>query len=300
MKILVANHWLSKLGGSETFTYTLIEELVRLGHEVDLFTFFPGLISEKIERDFGVNINVQNSYDIIFASHNTTVDELTGHGFIIQTCHGVFPYLEQPSEKANLHVSITKEVKDHLARLGFDSKIIWNGVNCNRFKPTRKINKKLKTVLSLAKSEQSNIIIRQACQVLGLDYIERRKERIWNIENEINKADLVISLGRGVYESLACGRSVLVYDHRGYSDNYGDGIITEDNINLLMENNCSGRYFKKSFTAVSLANELKKYDPGISEFSRNFAVKNLNIKNQVKKYIPGIIGNDIQFWGIKK
>jgi len=283
MKILVANHWLSKLGGSETFTYTFIEELVRLGHEVDLFTFFPGLISDKIKEDFGVKINIQGSYDIIFASHNSTIDEL--NGFVVQTCHGVYPSLEQPNKKANIHISISKEVQAHLERLGFDSQIIWNGINCDRFKPTRKINKKLKTVLSLAKSEQSNVIIREACHLLGLEYIERRKAKIWNIEDEINKADLVISLGRGVYESLACGRSVIVYDHRGYSDNYGDGIITESNINLLMENNCSGRYFKKSFNLESLVNELEKYDPSISEFSRDFAVKHLNIKNQVEKYI---------------
>lgn len=285
MKILVANHWLSKLGGSETYTYTLIEELVRLGHEIDLFTFVPGLVSEKIKENFGVNIKIQNSYDIIFASHNTTVDKLINHGFIIQTCHGIFPTLEQPNNNANLHVSISKEVKDHLNRLGFDSQIIWNGVNCDRFKSIRKINKKLKTVLSLAKSELSNLIIKQACQILGLDYIERRKERVWNIEDEINRADLVISLGRGVYESLACGRSVIIYDHRGYSDNYSDGIITENNINLLMENNCSGRYFKKSFNLDLLINELRQYNPDISEFSRNFAVKYLNIRNQINKYL---------------
>lgn len=286
MKILYTNHWLTGLGGSETFAYTFIEELVKNGHKVDLFTCIPGLISNKIRKDFGVRIRIQNSYDVIFASHNTTVNKVVGHGFMVQTCHGIFSHLEKPDEKANIHISITKEVRAHLKRLGFDSQIIWNGINCNRFKPTRKINKKLKTVLSLAKGKQSNIIIKQACRILGLDYIERRKDRkIWNIENEINKADLVVSLGRGVLESLACGRAVLVYDHREYSNNYGDGIITENNINLLMENNCSGRYLKRSFNLESLIGELKKYDSDIGEFSRNFAVKNLNIKNQVKKYI---------------
>ena len=286
-KILVANHHLEKLGGSETFTYTLTGELVRSGHEIDLFTFHPGFVSDRIKQDFNVNIQIRDSYDLILASHNTTVNHLKGRGFIIQTCHGIYPDLEQPSPYADFHVAISKEVKDHLKSLGFDSEIIWNGIDCERFSPViRKYRTtELKTVLSLSKNEKANEMIRQACQVAGIDFISRVKNKVWDIEKDINNADLVISLGRGVYEAMACGRPVVIFDNRSYSGNYADGIITKENISGIMENNCSGRHFRMRFTARDLVEEFKKYDPAINGFLRDFAVKNLNIKTQTKKYL---------------
>ena len=53
-KILVANNYLNNFGGSETFTYTLIEELLKRGFEVEYFTFEKGLFSDKIEKDLAV------------------------------------------------------------------------------------------------------------------------------------------------------------------------------------------------------------------------------------------------------
>jgi len=73
MKILVANHWLKKLGGSETFTYTLIGELVKQGHDVSYFTTQHGVVTGSIEKDYGVKYSQSGSYDLILASHNEYV-----------------------------------------------------------------------------------------------------------------------------------------------------------------------------------------------------------------------------------
>ena len=90
MKILVTNHWLKKLGGSETFTYTLVAELKKRGYEIDVLTFQQGIVSERIRKDFGIKIlsTAKSSYDLILANHNTCVKEACGNGPIIQTCHG--------------------------------------------------------------------------------------------------------------------------------------------------------------------------------------------------------------------
>lgn len=49
--VLVANNHLKRVGGSETFTYTLIEALLKKGYEIEYFTFFKGEVSQRIERD---------------------------------------------------------------------------------------------------------------------------------------------------------------------------------------------------------------------------------------------------------
>lgn len=54
--ILVATNHLDKVGGTETYTYTLIEELKRRENiEVDYFTFKKGEISERIEHRLGIS-----------------------------------------------------------------------------------------------------------------------------------------------------------------------------------------------------------------------------------------------------
>lgn len=294
MKILVANHHMKQLGGSETFTYTLIGELVRIGHKVDLFTLHPGMISDKVEEDFGVRINQicipYNFYDLVLASHNTTIKYIYDSAYydlMIQTCHGIYPSLEQPSPHADKYVSISKEVHDYLKERGYESYIIWNGIDCKRFSPVKTIRKKLKNILSLAQFDKANKKLAKVSRILEVNFTIRSKfnNPIWNIEDEINKADLVVSLGRGVYEAMACGRAVLIYDSRNYSKDYTDGIITPYNVAKVMENNCSGRSFRLSPSVDELIDEIKKYRSEYGHNLRTFALFNLNIKHQVKKYL---------------
>ena len=291
MKILVANHHMKQFGGSETFTYTLIGELIRLGHEVDLFTFYPGMISDKAKEDFGIKINTTGHHDLVLASHNTTIKyiyDYVNYDFMIQTCHGIYPALEQPSPHADKYVSISKEVHDYLFEsCGYESYVIWNGIDCKRFSPVKTIRKKLKNILSLAQFDKANEKLAKASRILEVNFMIRNKfnNPTWNIEDEINKADLVVSLGRGAYEAMACGRPVLIYDSRNYSKDYADGIITPYNVAKVMENNCSGRSFRLSPNVNELVYEIKKYRSEYGHNLRTFALFNLNIKHQVKKYL---------------
>lgn len=286
MKILVANHWLEKIGGSETFTYTLAGELVRQGHQVDLFTFRPGMVSERIRKDFGVGMKLGSKYDLILANHNTCVNKLSRLGFTIQTCHGIFPKLEQPSANAHIHVSISEEVRDHIFKMGFKSSVIWNGIDQLRFRATIPKGKPL-TLLSMVHSDAANAVVRDACKIAGIKFIalNKYKNAVWEVEKIITDADMVVSLGRGAYEAMSCARSVIIYDSRKYFDSCGDGYL---NIPILYEsirNNCSGRRYKKKYNAKSLADEINQYHYSDAENLCRFAEKNLNIEKQVNEYL---------------
>ena len=286
MKILVANNHLSQLGGSETFTYTLIEELVSRGYDVEYFTFEFGIVSEKIEKVLKVSFKSKNKYDLILANHNTCVRKLYKFGYIIQTCHGIFPLLEQPSVRANAYVAISTEVQNYLGRLGYPSILIHNGINLDRFKSIKPVNKKLTTVLSLCHSQEANEFVEKACSHLGLIFKNAYKygDPIWDIENKINEADLVVGLGRSAYEAMACGRPVIVYDNRKYFNSCGDGYV-KDNLGLSLRCNCSGRYSQQSFTNDMFIKELQKYNATDALYFREFAEKELDIKKNVEMYL---------------
>lgn len=285
--ILVANNHLKKVGGSETFTYTLIEALLKKGYEIEYFTFFKGEVSQRIERDLGVGFMSKKKYDLILANHNTCVNYLSKKGITIQTCHGIFPKEEQPTKYADGHISISKEVKDHLKGLGFNSEIIVNGINCERYNIKKPINTELKNVLSLSQSELANDKIMAACKALGLQFSKFNKNEnpVWHVEDMINEADLVLGLGRSAYEAMACGRALVVFDERAYFQSYSDGYMTTSLIEKCVENNCSGRYSKLEFTTEDLIEAFKKYKKEDGDALRTLALTNFNIDIQVDKYL---------------
>lgn len=283
MKILVCTNHLDRLGGSETWTYTVVTTLRKLGHEVDVFTLNPGMVSEIIG---GLKEHYDTHYEIILVNHNSCMRFLDGamiQGKRIMTCHGIFPELEQPVAGAKEYVAISEEVQEHLAKLGFPSEVIRNPIDCERFSPKEYIAE-LKSVLSLCQGEEANWMIEQACEKLGLKF-EKIDERVFNVEEKINKADLVFSLGRGVYESMACGRAVIVFDTRPYTPSYADGIVQMDRVGEMIKNNCSGRRFKKVWTVEDIVAEIGLYEPKMGIDNRNYAMKYFDAITQVEKYL---------------
>lgn len=285
--ILIATDRLTQYSGTETYTYALIEELVKRDkYHIEYFTLNKGFLSDKIEKDFNIRFCSKKKYDLILANHHTCVDYLYRKGFIIQTCHGIYPQLEQPSPKADAYVAISQEVQEYLAFKNLPSLIILNGINLKRFDIKEKISSKVQTILSLCHSIEANNLIREICMEKGLEYIEafKYKDPVWDVENKINQADLVIGIGRSAYEAMACGRPVIIYDKRSYFSPYGDGYI-KNILGLSIQHNCSGRYSKRLMTKIDILNEIQKYNPEDSIFFRNFAERELNIKYQTDKYL---------------
>jgi len=298
MNILVANGSLSGVDGSINYSYAIIKELIRRGHTVDGFAYSREdgtcfLTEEKLLADgvpLYINTSPKEEYDLILSSGNVTLYNLEHvKGFHIQTIHGAHVEEEQPNDIADAFVCISEESQRNVTSLGYDSIIIPNGIDTNRFNSTTPINTKLKSVLSLSQSTNLNNRLKKIFDSLNINFIYHHKKEnpIFNIEDKINEVDMVISIGRGVYESMSCGRVVFILDDRGYvnSGSIGDGIVTEKNINYFIKNNCSGRYSNKLFTDDDIINELSNYDYRLGEFGRNYINNNLTIENSVDKYL---------------
>lgn len=286
MNILVASNQLVKIGGSENYIYAMVIELLRLGHHVEYFTFTKGEVAERIEA-LGVKFKSKKSYDLILANHGTTVEALNLYGCTIQTCHGIFHTLEQPSTAADFHVSISFEVQQYLKEKNIESTIISNGIDCSRFYSKKELNHSLKSVLSLCHSDAANDFIRDCCDEIGVKFNKSDKytDSKWNVEDVINDSDLVVGIGRSLYDAMACGRTVISYDNRDYDKDLGDGYLNLQNIQESIKFNCSGRGLQKTFDKESFINELKKYNKDDGSLLRNFALENLNIRLSVDKYL---------------
>lgn len=286
MNILIANNHLNTIGGTEQYTYDIAKELLRRNYNVHYFTFYKGIVSSKLEK-LGVRFMNLKRYDIILANHRTCVERLCHKGFIVQTCHGKFSLLEFPSFLADKHVSISLEVKNHLKLHGYQSSLIYNGIDFNSLPIASNKNQKLKYVLSLCQSEYANCILQEACRKLSLDLkiLNKHINPEWDINKEINNADLVVGLGRSVYQAISMKKPVIIFDAREYNGNLGDGYLTAENIEKYLEFNCSGRSSLKKFEVDDIVNELQKYNAKDGDALCTFAQQNLNISLIIDKYL---------------
>lgn len=288
LNILLANYSLDRIGGTESYTFAFAEELIKRGHDVEYFCFKKGLVAEKLEKKLGIAFKSKNKYDIIFANHIVCVQKLWRYGFIVQTCHGTKIKLEQPSIFADIFISISEEVQDKLKNENFESRLIYNGINTNVFYPEKAINSELKTVLSLVQSEEANQIISRACKALNVELIKNNKfvNPDIDIQKQINRADLVIGLGRSVYDAMACGRPVIVFDYRMYNGKpMGDGYLNSQNFEESLKCNCSGRSYGIEMDELALINELKKFNPEDGKLMREIALEKFNIEKNVDEYL---------------
>jgi glycosyltransferase involved in cell wall biosynthesis len=289
MRILVANGHLANTGGSENFTYTLIEELLRLNYDVEYFTFLKGKdkngVSQRIES-LGVPFMQHKDYDLILASGNNTVRYLAQFGFVIDTMHGVLPGVEEPSALADLYVSVSPYIRDYYLKRGFQSRVIMNGINCRRFRSMKELNKQLTNVLSLCQGDESNKFIFHCCKKIGVGFkkLDKHIENKWDIEDDINDADLIVGIGRSLYDGMACGRTVISYDKRSYRDrgHEGDGYLTKNNICQSMYRNCTGT---SAFNEDEFIAELRKYKPEDGDDMRKIALEELNVEKTVQEYL---------------
>ncbi len=304
MKILVAQQRLYRLGGSEQAALAMIEELVVRGHDVEVFApivqkedhYGLSQMAAEVSKLAPVVGRLEGSYDRIFVAHQPiarrVAQGLLHHsltGFATQTCHGIFPRMEQHSCGLDAYVAISDEVWNHLQSRGVSSTVIHNGVNCDRYKPRTPINRELKTVLSLVQTGPAMGMVKRVCKKLGLKYLHCHKINTptWDIENLMNEADLVVSLGRGAYEAMACGRAVVVLDSREYAGEgcLADGIVTEGNWQELLKFNFSGRRYRIEYDDADLIAEFAKYTSAMGEVNRQIALETFNIRHQVGKYL---------------
>lgn len=292
MKILITNNRLGDVpGGSEWHAYELALAIKRKGHDVEAYSPVLGWFSSNLKKN-GISVYSSpphKNYDLIIASHLSTIgniDRSKTKGYMIQVCHGKYPKLEQPSNKVDCHVSISNEVKEHLLEKGFDSEIIYNGIDHNKFVQKNEGS----GVLSLCQGRLANNVVVKACRLIGCDVkiMNKYDKYSYNLHEEILKYKTVISLGRGAFEAMACNKSLIVADSREYVSKKKvicDGLVSNANVKDLMENNCSGRRYGK---IIDLPEMTKLIERSLSEKNPNlrlYSEINLNIDLQAEKYL---------------
>ena len=304
LNILICCNNLAATGGA-TQVYAMNYELLKRGHDVEVYSPVLGIVSKKMINCISED-KISQEYDLLLIFHKDILEFITEKGVegkkiftmtgigsqdVPETYDESKSFIDSLNNDVDLLVSTTEEI-----RRKRDSEIIVQGINCNRFRPISEIQKDNPRVLSMVRSEEANDIVKKSCELLSLEFVgwtepspyieySNKETTTFAVEKEINKADIVVGLGRIVLESLACGRQPIVFDDRIYQGNVGDGIVTPNNIDDLAIYNFSGRYSNKLFSVDDMVEELKKYDSSHSNFFRNYILENFNVIDSINRYL---------------
>ncbi len=297
MKILITNFYLCQYTGSELFTKGLALELQKRGHEVFIYSPVLGVIADEIRKK---GITVTNNiiglkkidFDVIHAQHNTTAviaRSVFSDVPMIFMSHGVIPKLEQPPSidlGIQNYLSVSEEVRNNFIQnhnISDDRiKLVRNFVDAEKFYAFNKVDKKPKNLLVLSNHYIPKVkeVVEKACIELDINvlHVGLPNNSVKNVEKWINKADIVVTIGRGVLESMACERNVIVFDMHG-----GDGMINEDNFFNFRKNSLSGRFSGKEYSVEDFKKEILKYNPDSGKRLRELVVKENGVDNVVSK-----------------
>lgn len=277
MKILLATHALTTLAGTETWVQTMYAELSK-EHDVRVRGHCGNSLFPHFKHHQG-----GTTYDLALIQHRDSalalLPMLEAHQTVF-TSHGVIPALEQPVEGMDHYVSVSEEVHAHLHDLGFDSCIIRNPVNVHKFRALRPVNQTLKSILFLTNRISPALgVVAEAAE--GFEYRQLGGGvRRTDVVEAINAADLVISLGRGCLEAMACERNVIVYDRNGC-----DGYVTPEAMLDYRKNNCSGRCYRRSLTPAALRDMFKLYNPDAGSQLRQYILANNAVSEIAGQYL---------------
>jgi glycosyltransferase involved in cell wall biosynthesis len=287
MKILIATNHLDDKAGSELFTFSLAVGLKEKGHQISVFSPFCGEIAAKIS-----NLGIETTdnllfwrnkkFDIIHAQHNIPtimVRSIFPETPMVFMSHGVLPELEQsPSIEIgiNRYAAVSEEVAGNLIDRGGVSEskieIVRNFIDTEKFKPIKKAKNKPEKILVLSNHyiEETKRIIEQTAKnlKLSLEHVGLPENSVENVEDFINNSDIVITLGRGALEAMACEKNVIVYDKHG-----ADGLVNENNFFEIRKNNFSGRRFGKKYSVADLEKEIGKYSGNLGRELRKIVEK---------------------------
>jgi len=238
MKILISAVYVSgksREGGVGRYYKCLSDALRRMGHQV-----YTSTQHDEYEGE---------AFDLVICSH--FIPKVQGKKIFVS--HGMIKD-ESMMYGADEYVSVSHEVRNkNLQYSGLDSRIIPQPIDIPEYTAP---NETLQNILIIRRED----VIFDPFYFLNDKYNISYSNLDEPIEDQIQRADLVISLGRGALEAMAAGRPVFVADNRKYIGPFGDGYLTSEILMGSANNNFSGRFYKFALTQDYIEKEISKYD----------------------------------------
>lgn len=285
--ICVANGTYKWIGGTDTFNWAMCKAFKDLGYNV--YYYAPDMdgngATEKYLKELGILPYTDNIPLAACFANQQSGRKFIGKCPVVQTCHSAYTDLELPIQGAHALVAVSEEIQAHMEKRGYSMPVMLNGIDLERYRPINPLGETPK-VLSICQGDDAALA--RACGILGWEFHSVPKEvdgRIWHIEDLINQADIVVGIGRSLYDAMACGRVCISWDNRRLNPYSGCGYVTKDNWHEFARTNFTGRGFPKMESVRDLLRELRKYSPDDGKDMRRMAEQELDMAKHAREYL---------------
>lgn len=285
MEIVIGTYHLG-LGGTESYTLVVAEQLQRLGHDVTILGVKPGPATE-LAAGRGLEVVLSEHElparcDLLFTQDAVTAYQLAARypqAPLVYVAHAdEYDFCTPPQLPGFVQavVTLNDRIARHIRSLAVVPEVVRlrQPVDVKRFYPRTSLNERPKRALLLGNWVQPDRrrLVLEACAEAGIECHEHgAASGTYTREPELALAsvDIVFGKARVIVEGMASGRAAYVFDHNG-----GDGWVTPERYELLEADNFGGQAEAVATDLMRLRADLSAYNVGMGPANRDLAVAN--------------------------
>ncbi len=281
MRLVLATNHLG-LGGSESYLFTVAEELDRLGHQAAIYTRDPGAGAEAARaRGIAVveDLDAAGELDGALTQDAGTSHELASRRPDLPqlfVAHSETLDLQLPPQlegQVGLVVALNDRVAARLRSLAVEPEIVRlrQPIDVERNTVPTPLPEVARRALLLSSNPVADrlALIESGCADAGIELVRIGGDagEVSDPRAVLSEVEIVIGYGRSVLEAMASGRAAYVYDHHG-----GDGWVTAATYAGLEADGFAGRRPDEPVDGARLATDLRAYSPAMGAVNRDLVV----------------------------
>jgi hypothetical protein len=281
VRILLSTENFDAFGGLETYTLTVAQDLLRLGHAARIYARRPGTMAE-LARSRGVAVigseELPRACDLILAQDAATCHELaarypdTVRTFVTHSRDHVLHDAPQLPSVCDGVVTMNDRVERWVRARAWHAPLtrLRQPIELTRYRDLPPPRPRARRVLITSNYVDGprGRMLQEACRRAGyeVEWIGTTTRPTSKPERAVAAADIVVGLGRSALEGMAAGRAVYVYGAMG-----ADGWVTARSYRQFEADGFAGLADPRPGDIDRLTEELRGWRPEMGEVARDLA-----------------------------
>ena len=284
-------------GGTETHLVTVGHELLRLGHEVVIYSpEHVGPFADHARRR-GLDVlgelrELPGECDVVLAQDALVVYDLAERYpqalTVFRVCGDVFDFQSPPATEGVVDLLVV--LSDRYARLAQACAVkapllrLRVPVDIDRLVPVGAIRAQPQRAVILGNYPDRVQIVREAWERRGVEVSQvGGAQQRYDIAAALESADIVVAKARAALDAMACGRAVYLYDTFG-----GDGWVTPELYAEMEADMFAGQATDRVIGVAELERDLADYHPGMGMANRDLVVQHHSARDHVIEFLAAV------------
>jgi hypothetical protein len=302
VRFVLGNRLMAHAGGTETHLVTIGDQLLRLGHEVVIYSPELGPFADYARRR-GLEVldqprELPDECDVVFAQDGLVVYDLAKRYpravTAFRICGDIFDFQSPP--QVDGIVDLVVVLSDRYARLAQACAVeapilrLRVPVDVDRLTPVGAIRERPRRAVILGNYPDRIQTVKEAWEPRGIEIgqIGGAQQR-YDLAAALENADIVVAKSRAALDAMACGRAVYVLDTFG-----GDGWVTPDAYAAMEADHFAGQSTDRVIGTAELQRDLADYDQEMGTTNRDLVIQHHRARDHVIELLAALAARPAQ------